>query len=241
MLAAISLADWLAFAQTAVIALVVLVLSLIAGRSGRFERSTTRKALHIGMGATYALYWPLYSDAPYAPYLCAMVPLTATVVFFAVGLGLVPFDPLVRAATRSGQRQELLTGPTLYGLVHVALTVLYFTRSPSGVVAVAVLCFGDGAAELVGRRATARLWHNSRKTWAGSLACLLAAWAASSAYALLFWRMGLYGRPVEAGELLQGCALASLAGTLAESLPLDGDNLWVPLAAAGTCVWCFGF
>ncbi len=47
-LSAISQQDWLAFAQTALVAAVLLTLALLAGRTGRFERPVTRKTLHIG-------------------------------------------------------------------------------------------------------------------------------------------------------------------------------------------------
>ncbi|GLC44976.1 hypothetical protein PLESTB_001748000 [Pleodorina starrii] len=242
LLQGISWADWLAFAQTASIAAVVLTLSLLAGRAGLLERHVTRKALHIGMGGAYALYWPLYSDAPYSRYLCAAVPYTATLVFALVGLGLVPFAPLVRAATRDGTRQELLTGPLLYGIVHVLATVVFWTSSPSGVTAIAVLCWGDGAAELAGRRwGRAKLWHNPRKSWVGSAACFLAGAAAATAYTVLYGKLGLYDRPVGGAELAAGSALAAAAAAVVESLPLEGDNLTVPLAAVVTAVWYWGF
>ena len=69
-----------------------------------------------------------------------------------------------RCAQRSGRREELLSGPLLYGLVHSLLTVVFFTASPAGAIAVAVLCWGDGAAELAGRSyGVARLPHSPGK------------------------------------------------------------------------------
>ncbi|GLI63068.1 hypothetical protein VaNZ11_005970 [Volvox africanus] len=238
----ISWVDWVAFAQTAIVAAVVMTLGILAGRTGRFDKSVTRKALHIGMGGTYILYWPLYSNAWYARYLCAAVPYLATVVFALVGLGIFRFAPLVRAATRNGSHQELLTGPLLYGIVHVLATVVFWTSSPSGVAALAVLCFGDGAAELAGRRwGRAVLLYNPKKTWAGSLACLIAGGVAATAYTFLFSKLGLYDRPVGMGALAAGCMLSATVGAVAESLPLEGDNLTVSLATVLTAVWFFGF
>lgn len=83
---------------------------------------------------------------------------------------------------RSGRREELLTGPLLYGVVHMLLTVVFWTHSPAGVVAVAVLCFGDGAAELAGRRARAKLWHNSSKVRHGAVAPVWAGTADTHVY-----------------------------------------------------------
>ena len=53
---------------------------------------------------------------------------------------------------RSGSRQELLRGPFMYGAVISALTALYWRDSPVGVTAIAVLCAGDGFADIIGRR-----------------------------------------------------------------------------------------
>lgn len=60
-------------------------------------------------------------------------------------------DPNVpNPVQRTGLRQELLTGPVLYGLAHVAAAALGWRRSPTAVVALCALCGGDGAAELGG-------------------------------------------------------------------------------------------
>ncbi|EFJ53153.1 hypothetical protein VOLCADRAFT_55632 [Volvox carteri f. nagariensis] len=238
----ISSADWLAFVQTALVAAVVMTLGLLAGRTGAFDKAATRKVLHIGMGGTYVLYWPLYSNAPYSRYLCATVPYAATLVFALVGLGVIPFEPLVRATARGGTRQELLTGPLLYGIIHVLATVVFWTSSPSGLAALTILCFGDGAAELAGRRWGRRtLWHNPRKTWIGSAACFLAGAICATAYTCMYGSLGLYDRSVAVTELAAGCTLSALVATLAESLPVEGDNLLMSLAAVVTAVWFFGF
>ncbi|GIL50018.1 hypothetical protein Vafri_6343 [Volvox africanus] len=106
----------------------------------------------------------------------------------------------------------------------------------------AVLCFGDGAAELAGRRwGRTALWYNPKKTWAGTLACLIAGMVGATAYTSLFSRLELYDRPVGLGDLAAGCMLSATAAAVAESLPLEGDNLTVPLAAVLTAVWYFGF
>ncbi len=60
-------------------------------------------------------------------------------------------------------------------------------------------------------------------------------------YALYFRAAGGWPQPVGVGRLAAGCALCSVVGCVVESLPLEGDNLWVPLAAAVTAVWFFGF
>lgn len=62
------------------------------------------------------------------------------------------------AAQRSGRRRELLAGPTLYGLAHVALTILAWRTSPAGVAGLSALCAGA----LARARATPR--HSMHRT-----------------------------------------------------------------------------
>ena len=65
---------------------------------------------------------------------------------------------------RQGRRQELLQGPVLYGLAIVACTVYFWRTTPAGVMGIAVLCFGDGLAEVIGRRfGRDKLPHNKDK------------------------------------------------------------------------------
>ena len=70
------------------------------------------------------------------------------------------------------RRRELLRGPLYYILVLIAVTVVYWRESPAGMVAVALMCGGDGIADIVGRRFGKGnpLPHNGNKSWAGSFA-----------------------------------------------------------------------
>lgn len=72
-------------------------------------------------------------------------------------------------------RSELLRGPLYYVLVLMAATVVYWRESPVGVVAMSLMCGGDGLADVVGRRLGQgnRLPWNPAKSWAGSAAMLL--------------------------------------------------------------------
>ena len=57
----------------------------------------------------------------------------------------------------------------------MAATVVYWRDSPTGAVAMALMCGGDGLADVVGRRlgpANPLPW-NPAKSWAGSAAMLL--------------------------------------------------------------------
>lgn len=81
------------------------------------------------------------------------------------------FSPYTYAQTsactllqRQGRRQELLQGPVLYGLAIVACTVYFWRTTPAGIMGIAVLCVGDGMAEVIGRRyGRDQLPHNKDK------------------------------------------------------------------------------
>lgn len=157
------------------------------------------------------------------------MPLTLTVKFAAIGLGLLKDERAVATMSRSGDCRELLRGPLLYGIVFVAATVLAF-RELVAAVALISLCFGDAAAEIVGRRygSTAKLPWSPRKSYAGSAGFVLVSSAAMIAFAVLFVQWG-FATDVP----LQPILLASAVGALVESLPmLEVDNILVPAAVA---------
>lgn len=84
-------------------------------------------------------------------------------------------DPVRPSLTRNLPhicRRELLRGPLYYVLILVAVTLIYWRESPVGFLVVALMCGGDGMADIVGRRfgRSAKLPHNNNKSWAGSTA-----------------------------------------------------------------------
>ena len=96
-------------------------------------------------------------------------------------LGLHRSQALLDIMTRSGKREEMSQGPIWYGLVLVAATLACWRQAPAGVAAVAVMCAGDGCAELAGQLLGGPRWpHNRRKTLAGS--CALAAVGFATAF-----------------------------------------------------------
>lgn len=71
-----------------------------------------------------------------------------------------------------------MRGPLYYVLVLLAVTLCFWRDSPAAVVPVALMCGGDGIADIVGRRFGRGnpLPYNSSKSWAGSLAMFLGEW-----------------------------------------------------------------
>ena len=106
----------------------------------------------------------------------------------------------VEAMSRSGQAGELLRGPLAYGLVFTAATLLAFRRVIAAA-ALMALCAGDGMADVVGRRwggaPRMKLPWSSRKSWPGSAAFFVSAFAGSSAFGTLFAHWGWTSVPVQ--------------------------------------------
>lgn len=223
--------NWIALLITFLVALGWLRLNDFAAQRGWIERRLSRKLIHIGTGPLFVLCWLLFTGAPTSRYLAALVPLLFTVQFVLIGLGIVKDEASVQAMSRTGDRREILKGPVYYGLVFVVMTLLYWLDSPIGMVALMLMCGGDGLADILGRRFGARkLPWNRSKSWTGSLGMLVGGFLLSS---LILWAFIVAG--VFTGSLagyLPALALIALAGTAVESLPLkDIDNITVTLAA----------
>jgi phytol kinase len=91
-----------------------------------------------------------------------------------VGSGVVNDPGLVKSVSREGDRHELLKGPSYYCAVLATCILAFWRDSPAGLVAIAMMCGGDGLADIVGRRlGTVKLPYNSSKSWAGSAAMFL--------------------------------------------------------------------
>lgn len=212
---------------------------LVLGQLGAIERRLSRKLVHITGGLLFMLVWPLYSDAPSAAFLATTAPLLNAARLIATGCGWLHDPELVAAATRSGNRQELrqIRGPLAYVLVLLCIVLCGWRRHPAGIVAAAMMCGGDGLADVAGSRwgKGRPLPWNSSKSWPGSAAMLLGSFVTAVGMLSYFTAMGCM-QPLQALGLAataQRVALIAAACTLVESLPswwLD-DNITVPAAA----------
>lgn len=225
--------DLVATAVTFALALGWLRLVDALAHRGLLEARLSRKIIHIGTGPLFVLCWLLYSPAPHARWLAALVPLAITFQFLLVGLGVIKDPAAVQAMTRTGQPREILRGPLLYGVVFVACTLVFWRRSPVGIVALMLLCGGDGLADIVGRRLGRRkLPVNPNKTWAGSLAMFLGGYGLAFAFVALFQRLGQFQPPVDlvnAAVITAGIALA--AAVVEAQRAGELDNLTITLTA----------
>ena len=229
-----------------------------------FERNTSRKLVHITTGPLFLATWPLYAkgagvavasgslaDALLHPQvIVCLVPAFSIIRLALIGTGVMPSKNTLRAVSRSGDRTELLRGPLFYSVCLAVLAGVFWRESPTALVAMSVLCIGDGLADVVGRRLGKGnpLPFNRNKSYAGSIAMMLGAFLGSLAFAYVFVEacgIGIWtGAP---GDGILDFAVKSLAicatSALVEALPINAiidDNISVPVVAIFMSRLCFG-
>eukprot|EP00198_Chlamydomonas_reinhardtii_P005271 XP_001694607.1 phytol kinase-related protein [Chlamydomonas reinhardtii] len=224
-LAASPYRDYYVLAGAAVGAVVWVKLFDYLAANGTLEQKLSRKLVHTTTGPIFVLTWALFSANPMARVLAAVVPMLNFMRLFAVGTGLVSDPGLVNSVSRSGDRTELLKGPLFYVVTLVAATVLCWRDNPAGLIAVSMMCGGDGLADIVGRRLGRGnpLPYNTQKSVAGSVAMLVGGYGMAYGLISLFCGLGFFACYPPA--TLFGCLGAvALAATAVESLPI---NKWV--------------
>ncbi len=198
---------------------------------GWIESHLSRKIIHIGTGPIFVLCWLLFPDIWYARWLAALVPFLITVQFALIGLGVIKDEASVKAMSRTGDRREILYGPLFYGIVFVVMTLIFWKDSPIGMLALMLMCGGDGLAEIMGRRLKSpKLPWSKGKSVAGSTGMFIGGWVLAAFVLGMFVLAGVFTGPFS-GYLLPITAIA-LVGMAVESLPFkDIDNITVTLAA----------
>jgi len=222
---------YIALLLTFIIALGWLRLMDFAAHRGWIESRLSRKLIHIGTGPIFVLCWLMFPDLVISRWLAALVPFAITIQFALVGLGIMKDEASVKAMSRSGDRREILRGPLFYGIIFVIMTLVFWKESPIGILALMLMCGGDGLADILGRgvRSSALPW-NKGKTVIGSLGMFIGGWLLATLVIGIFILQGIF--PGALTGYLLPISVISLAGMLVESLPLkDIDNLTVTLSA----------
>jgi phytol kinase len=216
-----------------VLAVTWLRINNFAAHRGWVGSHLSRKIIHMGTGPLFVLTWLLFNDAYNARFLAALVPGLITIQFLLVGLGVIKDPAAVEAMSRSGDRREILRGPLFYGLVFVILTIVYWKDSPIGMVALMLMCGGDGLADIFGRRyGRQRLPWNAEKSWMGSLGMLLGGWVFATGILAVYVAAGIFAGSLV--DYLTAVSIIAIVGTVVESFPLhDVDNITVTLASVG--------
>jgi phytol kinase len=222
---------FIALIITFAVALIELRLLDFAAHRGWIESRLSRKIIHILTGPLYVMCWLLFPDVWYARWLAALVPFAITVQFLFIGLGVIKDEASVKAMSRSGDRREILRGPLFYGIIFVVLTLVYWKTSPIGMVALMLMCGGDGLADIMGRGLRSpKLPWNKGKSVAGSLGMLIGGWVLAVFILFIFIQKSVFAGPLV--TYLLPITWIALVGMLVESLPLkDVDNFTVTLVA----------
>jgi phytol kinase len=204
---------------------------------GRLESKFSGKFIHIGMAPMFVLCWLLFRDMPDARWLAALVPFAITVQFALIGLGVIKYEASVKAMSCTGDPKEILRGPLYYGILLVLIVLLFWRDSPIGIVALMMMCGGDGIADVAGRWIRSpKLFWSREKSVAGSLGVFSGGWILSALMLFIYVTFGVF--PSRLPNYLAPLTLIALASTLVESLPYkDVDNTTVTAAFAGWAVF----
>ncbi|WP_299408076.1 phosphatidate cytidylyltransferase [Acaryochloris sp. IP29b_bin.148] len=208
---------------------------------GWLEQKLSRKIIHMGTGPLFVLCWPFFSPQPTARYFAALVPLAITLQFIGIGVGWIKDPDAVQAMTRTGDPKEILKGPLFYGLVFVVCTLGFWRTSPVGMLALMMMCGGDGLADIVGRRlGLHKLPFSPEKSWAGSAAMFGGSFLFALSFLTLFNRLHYFQPPLAWASMVSVVAAIALIATVVEALPFrDIDNLTLTGVAVTLGLWWF--
>jgi len=222
----------LALLITFLIAFLWLAFCKFLSQKGLVSSSTSRKIVHIGTGPIFVLCWLLFSETISARWLASLVPLLITVQFIFAGIGIIKDERIIKSLSRSGDPKEILKGPLYYGIVFIIITILFWRYSPIGIVALMILCGGDGIADLVGSRWGKHYpipWSKS-KSLVGSLGMFMGGLIFSFTILAIFISAGFF--QLSLLETLSKLLIVCISTTIVESLPFDNiDNVSVPITA----------
>lgn len=184
-------------------------------------RDISRKITHICAGSVI-IFLPLFRDGDWSHYLNITVFAVWTVLLIQKGLFAADDDQAVKTMTRTGDKRELLKGTLYFVIVAMICGTLYYKQF-AGVLAMAVLGWGDGLAPIVGTRMGKMKYKVlSDKSVEGSLAFLVGSLLASLFFVWLI--VPLAYDPVK-------IAMIVVAATIIEGIsPKEVDNILIPVA-----------
>uniref|UniRef100_A0ACD5Y4D5 Uncharacterized protein n=1 Tax=Avena sativa TaxID=4498 RepID=A0ACD5Y4D5_AVESA len=203
------------------------------GNRALLDQKLCRMLVHISVGLVYFLVWPLFSeDDVYAPFLASLAIALNIVRVTLIGLGVVKDDGVVNSMTRHGDYRELLRGPLYYACAITLTTVIFWRKSPISIAVICILCAGDGAADITGRRlGNMKLPFNPYKSYAGTIVMFFAGFIASVLYMCYFNLLGFID---VSWTMAAAFGATSFAAAIVESLPVStrlDDNLTVPFTS----------
>ncbi|MEI6847658.1 MAG: phosphatidate cytidylyltransferase [Chlorobiaceae bacterium] len=184
-------------------------------------RDISRKITHICAGSVI-VFLPLFIDSDWSRYLNITVFALWTLLLIQKGFFAADDDQTVKTMTRNNDKRELLKG-TLYFVIVAMICGTVYYKQPAGVLAMAILGWGDGLAPVIGTR-YGRMKYRvlSDKSIEGSLAFLLGSIAAG-----LFFVQLIVPGSFSVGKII---AIAVIATIVEGISPKEVDNLTIPVA-----------
>ncbi|CAN8298015.1 unnamed protein product [Cochlearia groenlandica] len=206
-------------------------------------QSLSRKLVHILSGLLFVLSWPIFSGSMESRYFAAIVPLVNCIRLVTNGLSVSPNSTLIKSVTRQGRPEELLKGPLFYVIALLFSTVFFWRDSPIGMISLAMMCGGDGIADIMGRKfGSEKIPYNTSKSWAGSISMFILGFLIS--IGLIYYYSSLGYLHMDWDTTFTRVAMISLVATVVESLPITDvldDNVSVPLATMLAAYVTFGY
>jgi len=187
-------------------------------------RDLSRKITHIGAGMIIA-FLPLFDDTHWSKYLNVSIFVIWIFLLVQKGLFADVNDEAVKTMTRTGDRRELLKGP-LYFVIVATICGTLFYKTFEGVLAMAILGWGDGMAPVIGSRyGKIKYKILSQKSLEGSLTMFASAFIAS-----LLLIQFIIPQEYNFNRILILSAIATVAEGIS---PKELDNFTIPIAVIG--------
>ncbi|CAI8603978.1 unnamed protein product [Vicia faba] len=184
-------------------------------RRNILDQGLSRKLVHILSGLLFLVSWPIFRIA---------TPLK-----------------LVTLLLLKGDPKELLRGPLYYVGILMLCAVVFWRESPIGVVSLAMMCGGDGVADIIGRRyGSIKIPYNQKKSWAGSISMFIFGCLVS--IGMLYYYSALGHVEFNWENILPRVAFISVVATVVESLPITeviDDNISVPVVTMAVAFFIF--
>ena len=203
---------------------------------GKLSSDLSRKIIHICAGSFMWVWLFIDTSDGFSYLLNIAVPLLFFLTFLRKGNSDNRDDPDVQTMSRTGDPAELLKGPLYFTVVMmIAGTVLF--GSYAGMLALAIVGWGDGIAPYIGKKYGKRTYKTfgREKTLEGSLGFFVFAALGSLFFWLFLGVLGALDTPVLANpgvellEIFLVILLCSFVATIVEAFsPADIDNLLIP-------------
>ena len=184
-------------------------------------RDISRKITHICAGSAI-IFLPLFIDIGSSHFLNITVFAVWTILLIQKGLFAAEDDQAVKTMTRTGNKRELLKGTLYFVIVAIICGTVYYKQF-AGVLAMAILGWGDGLAPIIGTR-YGKLKYRvlSDKSVEGSLAFLV-----GSIFAGLFFVRLIVPESFDATKIVTIAVIATIVEGIS---PKEVDNITIPLA-----------